>query len=107
MLKKLISKFYMLSSKSTPMSHKEVVVVLGATGAGKSKLALDIAGLIDGEIISADSMQVLLYFILLYNIILDSIILMYNVILGSTILLYNANKLILRGRKGNLMLNLI
>ncbi|XP_033122769.1 tRNA dimethylallyltransferase-like isoform X2 [Anneissia japonica] len=35
-----------------------VVVVLGATGAGKSKLALDIATRMNSEIISADSMQV-------------------------------------------------
>ncbi|XP_071965717.1 tRNA dimethylallyltransferase-like isoform X2 [Antedon mediterranea] len=34
------------------------VVVLGATGAGKSKLALDIAKRVNSEIISADSMQV-------------------------------------------------
>ncbi|XP_076045086.1 uncharacterized protein LOC143027609 [Oratosquilla oratoria] len=35
-----------------------IVVVLGATGAGKSKLALEIASRFNGEIISADSMQV-------------------------------------------------
>lgn len=35
-----------------------VVVVLGATGTGKSKLALEIASRFSGEIISADSMQV-------------------------------------------------
>ncbi|XP_043210268.1 tRNA dimethylallyltransferase-like [Amphibalanus amphitrite] len=35
-----------------------IVVVLGATGAGKSKLAIEIAEEFDGEIISADSMQV-------------------------------------------------
>ncbi|XP_012945509.2 tRNA dimethylallyltransferase [Aplysia californica] len=35
-----------------------LVVVLGATGAGKSKLALEIAKLFNGEIISADSMQI-------------------------------------------------
>nr|XP_045605135.1 tRNA dimethylallyltransferase-like isoform X2 [Procambarus clarkii] len=35
-----------------------VVVVLGATGTGKSKLALEIARKFNGEIISADSMQV-------------------------------------------------
>ena len=34
-----------------------VVVVLGATGAGKSKLALDLARRFGGEIISADAMQ--------------------------------------------------
>ncbi|XP_046994094.1 tRNA dimethylallyltransferase-like [Schistocerca americana] len=35
-----------------------VVVVMGATGAGKSKLAIDIAKKFGGEVISADSMQV-------------------------------------------------
>lgn len=35
-----------------------LVVVLGATGAGKSKLALEIAKVFNAEIISADSMQV-------------------------------------------------
>lgn len=36
-----------------------IVVVLGATGTGKSKLALEIASRFKGEIISADSMQVI------------------------------------------------
>lgn len=35
-----------------------VIVVLGATGTGKSKLALELATRFKGEIISADSMQV-------------------------------------------------
>ncbi|XP_055886043.1 tRNA dimethylallyltransferase-like [Biomphalaria glabrata] len=35
-----------------------IVVVLGATGAGKSKLAVEIAKIFCGEIISADSMQI-------------------------------------------------
>lgn len=39
------------------MSRVPVVVVLGATGAGKSKLALEIAQRFGGEIISADAMQ--------------------------------------------------
>ena len=34
-----------------------IVVVLGATGAGKSKLALELAQRFNGEIISADAMQ--------------------------------------------------
>ena len=34
-----------------------VVIVLGATGAGKSKLALELAQKFGGEIISADAMQ--------------------------------------------------
>ncbi|XP_056154695.1 tRNA dimethylallyltransferase [Lampris incognitus] len=35
-----------------------LVVVLGATGTGKSKLAIEVAKRLEGEIISADSMQV-------------------------------------------------
>ncbi|KAK3089521.1 hypothetical protein FSP39_004248 [Pinctada imbricata] len=35
-----------------------VVVILGATGSGKSKLALEIAHILKSEIISADSMQI-------------------------------------------------
>ncbi|XP_050992651.1 tRNA dimethylallyltransferase isoform X3 [Labeo rohita] len=35
-----------------------LVVILGATGTGKSKLAIDIGKSLNGEIISADSMQV-------------------------------------------------
>lgn len=40
------------------MARLPLVVVLGATGAGKSKLAIEIAKMFTGEIISADSMQV-------------------------------------------------
>jgi tRNA A37 N6-isopentenylltransferase MiaA len=36
---------------------RAVVVVLGCTGVGKSKLAIEIARRFNGEIISADSMQ--------------------------------------------------
>ena len=39
-------------------SVRPVVVILGATGSGKSKLAIEIASKFRGEIISADSMQV-------------------------------------------------
>ena len=35
-----------------------LIVVLGATGAGKSKLAVQLAKTFNGEVISADSMQV-------------------------------------------------
>jgi tRNA dimethylallyltransferase len=39
--------------------RKAVVVVMGATGAGKSRLAVDLAGHFAGvEVVSADSMQV-------------------------------------------------
>ena len=36
----------------------KVLVILGQTAVGKSKLAMELAGKLDGEIISADSMQV-------------------------------------------------
>lgn len=35
-----------------------LVVILGATGTGKSKLAIELGKRLQGEIISADSMQV-------------------------------------------------
>lgn len=37
---------------------EKVIVVSGPTGAGKSRLALELAKLLNGEIISADSVQV-------------------------------------------------
>ena len=37
---------------------RPVLVILGATGAGKSKLAVEMSTLFNGDIISADSMQV-------------------------------------------------
>ena len=37
---------------------KVVIFVVGTTGVGKSKLALDLARLYDGEIVNADSMQI-------------------------------------------------
>ena len=38
-----------------------MIVIVGATGVGKSKLALELAKNISGEIINADSMQVYKY----------------------------------------------
>ena len=35
-----------------------VIVILGATGSGKSKLGIEMARKFGGEILSADSMQV-------------------------------------------------
>ena len=40
---------------------KPVVVILGATATGKSKLAVEVASQFNGEIISADSMQVIVF----------------------------------------------
>jgi len=39
-------------------SRVPVIVILGATGCGKSKLGIEIARRFGGELISADSMQV-------------------------------------------------
>ncbi|KAF4708456.1 hypothetical protein FOZ63_016782, partial [Perkinsus olseni] len=35
-----------------------VVFVIGATGVGKTKMAIDLAGQLDGEIVGADSIQI-------------------------------------------------
>ena len=40
------------------MSCNKVIFVLGQTGSGKSKLAIDIALTFNGEIVNADSMQI-------------------------------------------------
>jgi tRNA dimethylallyltransferase len=37
-----------------------VLFILGSTGSGKSKLALDMAEKFNGEIVNADSMQIYL-----------------------------------------------
>jgi len=42
-------------------NRPRLVILLGPTGAGKSKLAIDLAEEFGGEIISADSMQVYRY----------------------------------------------
>lgn len=44
--------------KRMPTTDRPLLVIYGSTGAGKSKLAIDIAIRLNGEIISADSMQV-------------------------------------------------
>jgi predicted kinase len=38
-------------------SLKKLVVIVGQTGTGKTKLSIDIARRFNGEIVSADSMQ--------------------------------------------------
>lgn len=40
------------------MSRVPILVILGSTGSGKSKLGIELARKFCGEIISADSMQV-------------------------------------------------
>ena len=44
---------------------KKIIIVGGQTASGKSKFALNLAKLVDGEIINADSMQVFKYFTIL------------------------------------------
>ena len=48
------------NNMATKTSEKEplIIVILGCTGTGKSKLSIEIARRVGGEIISADSMQV-------------------------------------------------
>jgi len=40
------------------MSHRKIILLFGPTTSGKSKLALDIAKKLKGEIVNADSMQI-------------------------------------------------
>ena len=40
------------------MKHKKAILLFGPTASGKSKLAIDIANQLKGEIVNADSMQV-------------------------------------------------
>ncbi|XP_020587236.1 tRNA dimethylallyltransferase 9 [Phalaenopsis equestris] len=46
------------STNCSNEEKKKVIVISGPTGAGKTKLALDLAKKLDGEIISADSVQI-------------------------------------------------
>lgn len=48
-------------AKESMLTKLPLVVILGATGTGKSKLAIQVAKRFDGEIISADAMQVIQY----------------------------------------------
>src|SRR5699024_5218271 len=45
------------TASSSPGALGRLVVVAGATGTGKSDLALDLAQRLDGEVVNADSMQ--------------------------------------------------
>ncbi|KAJ4977418.1 hypothetical protein NE237_002524 [Protea cynaroides] len=47
-----------LDAKTTKKNKEKVIVISGPTGAGKSRLALELAKRLNGEIISADSVQV-------------------------------------------------
>jgi tRNA dimethylallyltransferase len=48
-------------TREQPDQKPPVVVVTGPTGAGKTPLAIELAGRFDGEIVNADSMQVYRY----------------------------------------------
>lgn len=51
----------LMSSMSTALSNNApIVFIMGATGTGKSGLGLQLANRLNGEIINADSMQVIL-----------------------------------------------
>lgn len=49
------------------MVEKPIVVILGATGSGKSRLALEIGHKFNGEILSTDSMQVCPFSLLVHE----------------------------------------
>lgn len=60
-LKRIILNFTLEAEKRIPSNFqlkKKVIVISGPTACGKSALAMQLAQQIDGEIISADSMQV-------------------------------------------------
>ena len=61
---KTIKKAFCLSStvavRNKPMAtlkNEKVVLVIGVTGAGKSKLAVQLCAALNGEVINADAMQ--------------------------------------------------
>ena len=49
---------YPTSQKGVNMSKPKVIVICGPTASGKTNLSIELAKKIDGEIISADSMQI-------------------------------------------------
>lgn len=46
----------------------KIIVIVGATGTGKTKLGAELAYHLNGEVISADSMQVKFLFLLISNL---------------------------------------
>ena len=60
-------------NKKPMISSKPVVVIIGYTGAGKSKLAVEIAKKYRGEIINADAMQVTIPIFSNFNIQINPI----------------------------------
>ena len=61
---------YRLSSCSPHMPKPKVIVISGPTASGKTNLGLHLAKLLDGEVVSADSVQVRLQ-ILFFRICSD------------------------------------
>ena len=53
----MVFRLMMAATATAWTLRKPIVVVLGATGAGKSKLAIEIAQRFNGEVISADAVQ--------------------------------------------------
>eukprot|EP01134_Creolimax_fragrantissima_P000521 CFRG0521T1 len=54
----MLKESVVLYELTTSMVNDSLVVVLGATGVGKSRLAIDLAKQFNGEVISCDSMQI-------------------------------------------------
>lgn len=61
-MERIFSRFALEAKKQITQSfekpHKPVIVIAGPTGTGKTQFSIDLAKLINGEIVSADSMQV-------------------------------------------------
>ncbi|XP_057952414.1 tRNA dimethylallyltransferase 9 [Malania oleifera] len=55
---RLFARSFVASATKTEPEKEKVIVISGPTGAGKSRLALELAKRLNGEIISADSVQV-------------------------------------------------
>ena len=53
-----LSSLRPMAQNTSRSLQKRVIVVAGPTAAGKSRLALELARIVGGEIISADSIQV-------------------------------------------------
>jgi tRNA dimethylallyltransferase len=49
---------FLVTASLTDKKKEKVIVISGPTGSGKSRLAMELAKLLNGEIVSADSVQV-------------------------------------------------
>lgn len=52
---------------NTHLFNCPLIVILGSTGTGKSKLGIELAKILNGEIISADSMQVSNFYLFFFS----------------------------------------